>query len=54
MTARRLREVAWRKEGQYRVLQAAGTEPLREYIDKKQETVVEWVALRPIFEVFVK
>ena len=32
----------------------AGTKSLREYIDKGQATVAEWVALRPIFEVCAK
>ena len=36
------------------MLQAAGTKPLREYIDKRQATVAEWVALWTIFEVFAK
>ena len=33
------------------MLQAARTKPLRGYIDNRQVTVVEWVALQPIFEV---
>ena len=32
----------------------AGTKPLREYINKRQATVAEWVDLRPIFEVCAK
>ena len=52
MKAQRLGDAIWKKEGQYRVLQAAGTEPLREYIDKRQEAVAEWVDLRTIFEVY--
>ena len=36
------------------MLQAAGTKPLREYIDKRQATVAEWVSLRTIFEVCTK
>ena len=47
----RLWDKTWTKEGPYRVMQAAGTKPLRGYIDKRQATVVEWVKLRPIFEV---
>ena len=54
MKARRLGEKNWTKEGPDRVLQAAGTKSLREYIDKRQATVAEWVALRPIFEVCAK
>ena len=37
-----------------RVLQEAQTQPLQTYIDQRQETVVEWVVLRPIFKVCVK
>ena len=47
----RLWDKTWTKEGPYRVMQEAGTKPLRGYIDKRQATVVEWVKLRPIFEV---
>ena len=54
MKAQRLGDVIWKKEGQDRVLQAAVTELLREYINKRQETVAEWVALRPIFKVCAK
>ena len=54
MKARRLGDKTWTKEGPDRVLQAAGTKSLREYIDKRQATVAEWVALRPIFEVCAK
>ena len=36
------------------MLQAEGTKPLREYIDKRQAKVAEWVALWPIFEVCEK
>ena len=54
MKAQRLRYKTWTKEGPDRVLQAAGTKPLWEYIDKRQATVAYWVDLRPIFEDFVK
>ena len=30
------------------VLEKAGTQPLGTYIDRRQTTVAEWVALRPI------
>ena len=36
------------------VLQASGTKPLNTYINKRQAKVADWVALRPIFEVFAK
>ena len=44
----------WTKEGPYRVLQVAVTEPLREYINKRQVTVAEWVALQYFFEICAK
>ena len=36
------------------MLPAAGKKTLREYINKRQELLAEWVALRPIFEVYTK
>ena len=54
MKAQRLGYEAWKNEGVDRVIQLAGTKPIREYINKSQATVAEWVALRPIFEVFAK
>ena len=54
MKARSLGDKTWTKEGTGRVLQAAGTKSLREYIDKRQATVAEWVALRPISEFCAK
>ena len=44
----------WTNEGPDRVLKAAGTHPLMEYIDKRQVTVAELVALCPIFEICEK
>ena len=44
----------WQKEGAERVLQETGRKKLREYIETIQARVAEWVALRPIFEVFAK
>ena len=54
MKARRLNDKTWTQEVLDRVLQAARTKCLREYIDKRQATVAEWVTLRPIFEVCAK
>ena len=54
MKARRLGDKTWTKEGPERVLQTAGTEPLQDYMNKRQATVAEWVALCPIFEVCAK
>ena len=51
---RRIEDGSWRKASADGVLQAAGTKPLKTYIDKSQETLAEWVALRPIFGVFSK
>ena len=54
MKAQRLGDETWKKEGPERLIQAARTKPLREYIDKRQATIVEWVALWQIFEVCEK
>ena len=42
---------SWRKVKAYAVLQGVGTHTLRKYVDRRQATVVEWVANRPIFGV---
>ena len=36
------------------VLQGEGTQPLHTHIERIQATVAEWVALRPIFYVYMK
>ena len=54
MMDQRQGEETWIKEGAERVLQAAGTKPLQEYINKSQETVAEWVSLWPIFKICAK
>ena len=51
---RRLGDETWKKEEVYRVLQAEGTKPIWEYINKRQAMVAGWVALWPIFEVCAK
>ena len=51
MKDKRLGEEIRQKYGAYRVIQEAGTKPLREYINKSQATVVEWVSLQPISKV---
>ena len=38
----------WRQEGEDKVLQEAGTQPLWDYISRRQTTVADWVALQPI------
>ena len=44
----------WQQERADRVLQAAGTKPLWEYINRRQATVAQWGGLRPISEVCAK
>ena len=52
------KQATWRKGGSCQqvtseaVLQVAGTQTLRTYMDRQHDTVVEWVAIRPIFGVF--
>ena len=36
------------------MLQGAGTQPLQTYLDRRQATVAEWVALRPTFNVYAR
>ena len=38
--------------GEEGVREAAGTQLARTYIERRQATVDQWVALRPLFEVF--
>ena len=49
--SRQQRYGSWRREGAVSVLQAAGTQLLRNYIGRSQATVAEWVATHTIFEV---
>ena len=44
----------WKMEGEERVLQATGTKPLQEYIERRQAIVADWVALLPVFNVCAK
>ena len=52
------KQATWRRYGSFRkvtaeaVLQGVGTQFLSTYMDRQQATVAEWVALRPIFDVF--
>ena len=41
----------WRNEAAAKVLKEAGTHSLGAYIDKRQASMAEWVALRPILEI---
>ena len=45
------KDKTWRKVSEETVLEKSGTQPLGTYIDRRQATVAEWVALRPILEV---
>ena len=54
MKDQRLGDETWRKEKADRMLQAAGTKPLQEYTNKRQEKVAEWGTLRPILKVCAK
>ena len=48
----RQKDGTWRQVTAETVLEKAGTQPLGTYIDRIQAKVAEWVALRPILEVF--
>ena len=50
-SARKLGVDTWKKEGEERVLQATGENPLRGYIERRQAAVAEWVDLQLLFEV---
>ena len=52
--ANRLREGLWRKVETKTVLQGARTQPLQTYLGMRQETVLDCVALRPIFQCMYK
>ena len=54
MKAQKLGDENWQKEGAGGVIQEEGTKPLQDYINRRQVTVAEWVALRPIFKVCAK
>ena len=49
--SKRQRDGTWRHRTAVSVIKEAGTHTPGTYIDKRQATVVEWVALRPILEV---
>ena len=42
----------WETPGSEAVQEAAGTQSEKMYIEKRRVTVAQWVALRPLFEVF--
>ena len=49
--AKRLRYGSWQKVAANKVLQGSRTQPLQIYLGRRHATAVEWVALRPIFDV---
>ena len=51
LKAKKLKDGSWLKLTADRVLQRLVTQPLQTYLDRRQATVLEWVALQPIFEV---
>ena len=51
MRARRLGDTKWETPGEEGVQEAVGTQLARNYIERRQATVAQWVALRPLFEV---
>ena len=54
MKEERKKDGSCKKVASDRVLQGEGTQPIHTYIYRRQVKVVEWVALRPIFEVYAK
>ena len=48
----RQKDGTWRQVAADKVLEKAVTQPLGTYIYRRQVTVTEWVALRPILEVY--
>ena len=51
MQARWFGDRTWETTGAEGVREAAGTQSMRIYIEQRQETVLQWVALRTLFEV---
>ena len=48
----RQKDRTWKCVASQKVLKKIVTQSLVDYIDRRQATVAEWVALRPILEVF--
>ena len=51
--ATRIRGGSWQQVTEKTFLEVAETQPLRTYVDRRQATVADWVALRYIFDVCV-
>ena len=49
--AKQLGDGTWETPGVEGIREAVGTESARIYIERRQSTVAQWVALRPLFEV---
>ena len=54
MKEERKKDGSCKKVASDRVLQGEGTQPIHTYIYRRQVKVLEWVALRPIFELCTK
>ena len=52
--AKQLEDGTWEMPGAEGIREAAGTWSERTYIERRQETVAQWVALRPLFQVCAK
>ena len=52
--AKQLGDETWETPGEEGIREAVGTQPDRIYIEQRQATVVQWVALRTLFEVFAR
>ena len=51
LNPKRIKDGSWQKVTSDRVLQGEGTKLIQTYLEIRQATVVEWVALQTIFEV---
>ena len=49
--AKQFEDGTWETPGAEGVREAVGTQSARTYIEQRQATVAQWVALRPLFEV---
>ena len=52
--AKQLEDGTWETPGAEGIREATGTLSERTYIERQQETVAQWMALRPLFKVFTK
>ena len=54
LKAKSLSNGSWRKVATEKVLQGACTQPLHNYLERRQSEAAEWKALRPIFDVYAR